>query len=521
MSSKLQIDIVADAKGVGRGVNEAEGSLGKLGSIGKKAGLAAAAGLAVAGVAAGKFALDSIGAASDVEQSFGALDSIYGKNAAQVKKWAEGAAESVGLAKSEYANLSSLVGAQLKGMGMETDKAAGKSKELITMGSDLAATFGGSVSDAVGAVSSLLKGERDPIERYGVSIKAADVEAKLLAMGLNGLTGEAAKQAEAQATLALLTEQTAAAQGAFGRESDTLAGKQERLGAKFTNLKATIGEKLLPVATELVGWASDKMLPAAEKLGNWLGEKLGPIMGQVGAWIRENLIPAARRLYEWFVEKIAPGLRNYLEPVIAAVKSGIGDLSAALDRNEPALRKVGNAIRRVAEWAAEHLLPKLGKLVAFMYGTLFRGLETGIDWFAKLIGWIDAGVSAVKSLIDWFGKLKAPDIDLTPWDGWLPGSAGDLFTVGHRLMGGSPAYDGAAPFTTAAASLSSAPWASLSTAPGRAGATIDARTVLSVRVDGAGVIDENAVAQRIAEVLSRWAHRLGRPVAELLDGVAW
>lgn len=520
MSSKLQIDIVADAKGVGRGVNEAEGSLGKLGSIGKKAGLAAAAGLAVAGAAAVKFGIDSIGAASDVEQSFGALDSIYGKNSAQVKKWAEGAAEDVGLAKAEYANLSALVGAQLKGMGMETDKAAGKSKDLIAMGADLSATFGGSVSDAVGAVSSLLKGERDPIERYGVSIKAADVEAKKLAMGLTGLTGEAAKQADATATLALLTEQTTAAQGAFGRESDTLAGKQERLGAKFTNLKATIGEKLLPVATELVGWASDKMLPAAERLGKWLGEKLGPIMGDVGAWITDKLVPAARRLYDWFVDKIAPKLRDYVEPIIARIKAGFGDLSAALERNEPAFRKVGNVIRRVAEWAAEHLLPKLSKLVQFMYGTLFTSLQVGIDWFGNLVGWIESGVNAVKDLIEWFKKLKMPDIDLTPWDGWVPGAAGNVVTVGHRLVGDAPGYGGTSPFTTAAAGASSgAPWAALRAA-GPSGASIDARTILSVRVDGAGIVDEHAVAQRIAEVLARWAQRLGRPVSDLIGALA-
>lgn len=510
MASKLQIDIITDARGVARGVSQAEGHLGKLGSIGKKVGLAAAAGLAVAGAAAVKFGLDSVSSASEVQQSFGALESIYGKNADQVKRWAESAADDVGLAKSEYANLSALVGAQLKGMGYESDKAANKSNDLVKVGADLAATFGGSVSDAVGAVSSLLKGERDPIERYGVSIKAADVEAQKAAMGLDGLTGAAAKQADAQATLALLMDQTAHAQGQFARESDTLAGQQERLGAKFENLKATIGEYLMPVATQLVTWASEKMLPAAERLGVALGEKLGPIITVVGEFITENLLPAGRRLVEWINDRIVPGLRDYLAPILESVRTGIAHVTEELEENRPAFEKVAGVIGEVVGWVAEHLYPWLGKLIGFLAGAFFKEIGRTIDRFGTLVGWIEDGVNAVRDLIDWFGKLKVPDIDLTPWDGWLPG-----FSSGPLAYGSAPSGYG-----TAALAGPTGGWGGFfaDAREARAAATVDARTYLSVTVDGSGIVDEHALAQRIAELLARWAHRLGRPVTELLAG---
>lgn len=256
MSSTIAFDIIARDKASGKFDqfgNSVEKSGGKL----KKFAAMGAAALAAGGLAAGKFALDAVGAASDVQQSFGALESVYGKNAQRVKKWAEGAAESVGLAKSEYSNLSALVGSQLQGMGVATDKSAKKSNELIKMGADLAATYGGSVREAVEAVSSTLKGETDPIERYGVSIKASDISARMAADGLDKLEGAAKKQATAQTVLAMLTEQTGKAQGAFGRESETLAGQQERLGAKFENLKATLGENLLPIMTSATSAASD------------------------------------------------------------------------------------------------------------------------------------------------------------------------------------------------------------------------------------------------------------------------
>lgn len=294
MSTTMTFDIVARDRAsdkFDKFGNAVDGSSGKL----KKFAKFAAAGLAAGGVIAGKFALDTVKSASDVEQSFGALESVYGKNAKQVKEWASAAADGVGLAKSEYANLSALVGSQLQGMGTSSDKAAKKSNDLIKMGADLAATYGGSVKDAVEAVSSTLKGETDPIERYGVSIKASDVSARKLAMGLDGLTGKADKQATAQATLALLTEQTGKAQGAFGRESDTLAGQQERLGAKFDNLKASLGEKLLPVMTSATTAASDfitelqtgegtggKVAAAFKTVGDNL-DTIAPVLGVVTA----------------------------------------------------------------------------------------------------------------------------------------------------------------------------------------------------------------------------------------------
>jgi hypothetical protein len=281
----LKVDIVADAKGVGPGVSDAESRFGKLGSAASKVGKAVGLGLAAAGVAAVGFGVASVKAASAVEQSTGAIESIYGKAAGAVKRYADSAANDLGLAKSEYQDLAAVVGAQLTNMGQSQREAAQSSRDLIGTGADLAATFGGSVSDAVSAVSSLLKGERDPIERYGVSIKQADIDARLAAQGLEGLTGKALAQAQANATLSLLTDQTAKSHGAFARESDTLAGKQERLRAQFENVKATVGSALLPMLVSLFGWVQDKLIPGATRFADQLSANLGPSIRQVGGFI--------------------------------------------------------------------------------------------------------------------------------------------------------------------------------------------------------------------------------------------
>jgi hypothetical protein len=171
-----------------------------------------------------------------------------------VKKWASSAASDVGLAKSEYLELASVMGAQLKNMGVPLDQVAGKTNELVTLGADLAATYGGTTKDAVDALGSAMRGETDPIERYGVSIKQADIAAQQAADGTDKLTGKQGKQAKSAALLGLITQQTADAQGQFAEENDTAAVQAQITAAKYEDMQAALGTALLPALTAVTGW---------------------------------------------------------------------------------------------------------------------------------------------------------------------------------------------------------------------------------------------------------------------------
>jgi hypothetical protein len=198
-------------------------------------------------------AKDSVEAASDLEQQFGALDSIFKGNADEMKLFSKEMNE-IGLSSADAARQSSLIGALLKGNGLTIEDTAEKTKGLVQLAGDLAATFGGPTADAVSAISSLLKGERDPIERYGVSLKALDVEAQKLEDAKNGLVFASEKEADINATLTLLYQKTTDAQGQAARESESYAGVTGALTAKFTDMQAEIGQALLPVLSEFSAW---------------------------------------------------------------------------------------------------------------------------------------------------------------------------------------------------------------------------------------------------------------------------
>ena len=258
------------------------------GSTLKKAfGAAAALGV---GVGVVKTFKDITTAASDAQQSLGATESVFKKYADTVVDRSEKAAESIGLSANEYRELSNVSGAMLKSSGMPLRKIADLTDKLNRRAADMAATFGGTTADAVSAVSSLLRGEADPIERYGVSIKQSDVNARLAAKGLDKLTGKAKKQAEQTERLAALFEQTSDSAGQFAKESNTLAGQQQRLSAKVENLKAKLGTALLPVLTDAAELAGDKLVPALEDLFEWVG-KNSDEFAEAGAVLKSTLLP--------------------------------------------------------------------------------------------------------------------------------------------------------------------------------------------------------------------------------------
>lgn len=325
------------AGGLSAGKNAGSGILGGIKAIGPALlGIVASLGIGrLIGEAIGNainYGLDSVDLASGLEQSSGAVEAVFKDQSKIIQDFAKGAAKNLGLSRSSYQSFATIVGAQLKNLGIPIGKVAGQTNDLIDLGADLAAQFGGPTSDAVNALSSLLRGERDPIERYGVGIKQADINARLAAQGLDKLTGDAKKQAEIQATLAILYEQTADAQGTFAREGDTLAGQQQRLQASLEDTQTKLGESLLPAFTGLAQFANDTLVPRLDGVIDKIGPKLGAAL------------EAAQPGIEKMLDKVSPLVENFLvwagEDGIPGVIQGMSDFADAVPGWVDAFKRV-------------------------------------------------------------------------------------------------------------------------------------------------------------------------------------
>ena len=324
-----------------------------------------------------RYGLESVDLASDLEQSTGAVRSVFKEQSQIIEDFAAGAATNVGLAKTSYQTFATVVGAQLKNLGLPIDTIAGKTDDLIVLGADLAAQFGGPTSDAVNALSSLLRGERDPIERYGVGIKQADINARLAAAGLGELTGKAKKQAEIQATLAILTEQTADAQGTFARESDTLAGAQQRLQARLKDTKTEFGESLLPAFTLAAGVANDTLLPALDRVLGAVGPKLKTALEEVKPDVEaltEKVEPLAEAFLLAAVEEGLPAIIDGLNDFVDGVDSFVSGFQAV----DEAVRTATGGVKGL--WDVIFLAPDMIAVLKFFSDSIFDfAVDVGIS----------------------------------------------------------------------------------------------------------------------------------------------
>ena len=301
----VKVTLVAQTAPYAKGMAQASTATRKLGSdidginsktkglesgMGKASG--AIKGLAIAGAAAAGTALvaflgDAVQAAGDLEQSVGGVDAVFKDSAGVIHDFGKNAAENVGLSTNAFNELITVTGAMLKNKGL--DDFAQKSLDLVQIGADLSATYGGSAKDAVEALNAAMRGESDPIERYGISINETAVNAELAAKGLNKLTGQALEQAKAQARIDIITRQSADALGKFSAEADTLQGQQQRLNAEWENAKASLGQALLPALTK----ASEAMrdgVDAALAVASVFEKIPGPVKAAVGALIALHLL---------------------------------------------------------------------------------------------------------------------------------------------------------------------------------------------------------------------------------------
>jgi hypothetical protein len=243
------------------------------------------------------------------------------------------------------------------------DQLAGKTNDLITTGANLAAMFGGSTQDAVNALSSALKGERDPIERYGVSLKQSAIDAKAAELGYSKVGGSFDQTAQAAATLALITEQTSDATGKFAREGDTMSHQVQVWKAKIQDFGEKIGAKLLPPLTEFASKAADKVFPALDQLGAWMSNVGIPAVQQFAATFADEWIPRIQEAATWVGDKIVPRLQDFASLLTGTVIPGMVQVGTWLKDNAANIAPFAAAILvLVGAWKAYNLVLQLMKV---------------------------------------------------------------------------------------------------------------------------------------------------------------
>jgi hypothetical protein len=124
--------------------------------------------------------------------------------------------------------------------------------QATKLAADLASFKNLEIDVALQKIRAGLVGEVEPLRTVGVLLSAAAVEAKAAELGLQDMNGELSEGAKVQARMALIMGQLSDAQGDVARTSESVANQTREMQKNMENLRAEIGEKLLPVTADLL-----------------------------------------------------------------------------------------------------------------------------------------------------------------------------------------------------------------------------------------------------------------------------
>lgn len=395
-----------------RGVGDQAGRTQKrLGVMGVAAG-AALGGVAVAAAAAGvaivtDFVGKAITGATNLNETVSKVGVIFGDQAAEIEKFAEGAGTALGQTKQQAMDAAATFATFGKSAGLSGGDLTGFSTGMTTLASDLASFNNTSPEEAIEAIGAALRGESEPIRKYGVMLNDATLKARAMKLGLIKTTKEAlTPQQKVLAAQAEIMAQTTAAQGDFERTSGGLANQQRILAAEFENATTSAGQALMPMLTNLAKFATGTLIPGIKLLADWIGKNLGPVIEQLGGWIQTVALPALQGLAASFMENVWPAIQQVagiiaenLQPVIEALQKFWAEtLQPAVAKIIPILGTVAKVIGIVVGALAVVISWIVGKVAPVFYGVLGPVINFTLDILGKV-------AEAIEWVIDNFGNM--------------------------------------------------------------------------------------------------------------------
>lgn len=350
--------------------------LGKITDVAKKASLA----IGAIGIGAAVALKPVIDAASDLEETLTKTDQLFGDNAESIKKFANQAARNLGQSKQVALDAAGTFAIFGKAAGITGKDLVDFSQDFTVLATDLASFFNTSPEEAITAIGAALRGESEPIRRYGVLLDQAILKDKAIELGIITDTKQPLTPAErVLAARVAIYEQTADAQGDFLRTSKGLANQQRILKAQLQNTIAELGARLLPIVTKIATFFNDTLIPAVQRVTSWFGEK------------------GFKGVLDFVTKEGLPALQKKLMEFAKAFAEWIPEATKRLLENLPAI------ISTIGQWALREGIPKLieiaGKMALALAGfTVILGLEVikGLGLFIK---------NTVKELPELFGAL--------------------------------------------------------------------------------------------------------------------
>lgn len=415
------VEIVPELKagfqeGIRRDVDKAVKG-GKVGEdAGKKTGKGFVGGVAgslkgLAGIVGGAFAVQkvigffgsTITAASDLGETVNAVNVTFGNAAKGILQLGKNASTSVGLSTKEFNQLAVQFSAFAEGIAGPGGNVTKVIDDITKRAADFASVMNLEVADAAQIFQSALAGETEPIKKFGIDLSAATVTAFAYKEGIAASGEELTESQKTLARYGLLMKSTSKTQGDFANTSDGLANRQRILKAEWENMKAVIGNALLPVVSDLVGAFTD-FLPTLQKIGTGISSILGPAIKTVVKFVKDLFSQFRSGVGEStaFGEALR-SVGSTFRAIFSAILPLVQQFGAILG---PALQRIGTLISGTLAPAFARFFALIRPILTWLIQTVGGAL---IGAFEGAIQFISGALEAISGLLDIFVGIFTGD----------------------------------------------------------------------------------------------------------------
>lgn len=391
--AELKIKVVVDDSNAKAQLEQTAGAIGGFAKT-------AAAALAVIGTVAAVGIGKAVQAASDLHETMSAGQQVFGESFAAIQQFAKGSATSLGMSQRAAVDAANTFATFGKSAGLSGDKLTGFSTQLVGLASDLASFKNTSPEEAITAIGAALRGESEPIRKYGVLLDDASLRQEALRQGLIKTTKQAlTPQQKVLASQALIMKQTADAQNDFARTSEGMANSQRILSAQIEDASASLGEVFLPIATKVMGFIIQNVIPTIMSAVDafkafftvMTGGELAPDQMQFAG----PLIDAGQSIHDVFVNDVIPTVGRLVDAFQSVDWAGIAGRIGSVFTG---IRDTVGGVLSNVDFGA--IGGRLAELVQTFKDRLPEILSTLAEWKDNVVGKIAETAGALTPAID-------------------------------------------------------------------------------------------------------------------------
>lgn len=253
-----------------------------------------------------------------------------GKAAEKLDAFIEQFAELLALTRTQAREFLATTGAIVQGMGASQAAAADFSEGVLRLAGDLSSFNNVPIAETFAALRSGLTGEAEPLKRFGIILREADVQARALLDTNKSSASQLNELEKAQARLNIIYERAGVAVGDLERTQDSQANTARRVTTRLRQLREEIAFKLLPIFSVLLGTVDE----GTQKL-----DGIGAAIGRVLGWIRDFLGGVQIMAIEFnaFLRSIPARFRGILAQELRQIGIWVHEAEQLLNRARAAL----------------------------------------------------------------------------------------------------------------------------------------------------------------------------------------